>query len=74
MFFVYPRPESDENLIGVIGMTGLKAVWMNFQARYFISGVASCPDYVVFGPETLSNGMVGILKDGYFDNEWNLMK
>jgi len=73
VFFVYPRPHSDKNLIGVIGMTSLKAVRLNFQARYFTSGVV-CPDYVIFGLETLSKGMEGVLKAGYFDNEWNLTK
>ena len=71
MLFVYPRAGSDYNLIGVVGMTTLKAVRMNFQARYFVSGVA-CPDYVVFGPETLSGTAEGILDAGCFDNGWNL--
>ena len=44
---------------------------MNFQARYFTSGVA-CPDYVVFGLETLSKGMAGVLEAGYFNNQWGL--
>jgi len=70
--FVYPRQDSDENLIGVIGMTSPKAVRMNFPARYFISGVTS-PDYVIFSPEVLSKGMEGILQTGYFDNNWNLI-
>jgi len=71
VLFVYPRAGSDDNLIGVVGMTSLKAVRMNFQARYFISGVA-CPDYVVFSPDTLSGTAAGILDAGCFDNEWNL--
>ena len=71
--FIYPRLGSDENLIGVIGSTSVKATRMNFQAQYFISGVA-CPDYVLFGIETLSRGMTGVLEAGYFDNEWKLLR
>jgi dienelactone hydrolase len=71
VFFVYPLPGSDENLIGVVGATSPKATRMSFQASYFISGVA-CPDYVVFGSEVLSKGMAGVLEAGYFDNEWGL--
>lgn len=52
-------------------MTSLKAVRMNFQARYFTSGVA-CPDYVVFGTETLSGAAEGVLDAGCFDNKWSL--
>lgn len=70
-FFVYPRPESDENLIGVIGFTSPKAARMILNTQYFISGVA-CPDYVVFGIETLSKGMDGVTEAGYFDNQWGL--
>ena len=69
VFFVYPLEGSDENLVGVIGMTSLKAIRMNYQARYFISGVAY-PDYTVFGLEILSEGMEGVLECGYFDNGW----
>jgi dienelactone hydrolase len=73
ILFIYPRPGSDENPIGVIGSTSVKATRMNFQAQYFISGVA-CPDYVLFGIETLSSGMAGVLEAGYFDNEWKLIR
>jgi len=68
-FFLYPRLESDNNLIGVIGNTTVKAIRMNYQANYFTSG-AVCPDYVVYGLDTLSKGLGGILECGYFDNEW----
>lgn len=71
VFFVYPRPKSDENLIGVIGATTPKAMRMNLQARYFVSGVA-CPDFVVFSADVLTEGMEGIINSGYFNNEWKL--
>jgi len=71
VFFIYPRADTEDNSIGIIGMTTPKATRMNFQARYFTSGV-SCPDYVVFGLETLSRGMEGVLEAGFFDNDWNL--
>jgi len=71
VYFIYPRANTEDNSIGVIGMTTPKAIRMNYQARYFISGVA-CPDYVVFGPEILSKGMEGVLEAGFFDNGWEL--
>jgi dienelactone hydrolase len=71
LLLVYPHPDSDENLIGVVGATTAKAMRMNFQARYFTSGV-TCPDYVLFGAETLSEGMKGVIEAGYFTNEWDL--
>ena len=71
VFFIYPRADTENNSIGIIGMTTTKAIRMNFQARYFISGVA-CPDYVVFGSETLSKGMASVIEAGYFNNNWKL--
>ncbi len=71
VFFVYPRPESNDNLIGVVGMTNTRAVRMNFIPGYFTSGVA-CPDYVIFNSHVLSKGMRGVMEAGYFDNEWKL--
>jgi len=71
IYFTYPLAKSDDNLVGVIGATSVKAMRASLQARYFVSGVA-CPDYAVFGLDVLSEGMSGILKAGYFDNEWKL--
>lgn len=71
VYLVYPRPDSGENLVGVIGTTSVKAIRMNFQARYFISGVAY-PDYVLFSLEVLSGGMDGVVESGYFGDEWDL--
>jgi hypothetical protein len=69
VFFLYPRLGSNINLVGVIGNTNAKALRMNYQANYFTSG-AVCPDYVVFGLDTLSKGLEGVLECGYFSNEW----
>jgi dienelactone hydrolase len=69
VFFLYPRFGSDINLVGVIGNTSVKAMRMNYQANYFTSGTV-CPDYAVFGLDTLSKGLEGVLECGYFSNEW----
>lgn len=71
LLLVYPLKGSGDNLMGIVSATSTKAMRMNFQARYFVSG-AVCPDYVIFDFETLSEGMAGILEAGYLDNEWNL--
>ena len=59
VFFTYPRFDTDENLVGVIGMTTEKMIQASQQARYFISGV-SCPDYAIFGIDVLTEGFDGV--------------
>ena len=73
ILFVFPRTDSDTNLIGVVGTTSVWATRQNLQARYFVSGVG-VPDYVLYGRETLSAGFDGILEAGYFGNEWGFVE
>lgn len=69
-YLIYPR-EPNGFSVGVIGATSALAIRRGFEPRYFTSGV-SIPDYVVFGPETLQKGDVGVLASGYFNNDWGL--
>ena len=71
VFFTYPRFDTDENLVGVIGMTTENMIRASQQARYFISGV-SCPDYAIFGIDVLTEGFSSVVEAGYFNSNWEL--
>ena len=71
VFFTYPRFDTDENLVGVIGMTTENMIRASQQARYFISGV-SCPDYAIFGIDVLTEGFSSVVEVGYFNSNWEL--
>jgi len=70
-FFVYPRRDSKLASVGVIGFTTPLLTRYSLEPRYFTSGVAY-PDYTIFGPETLTEGLKGVREAGYFDGEWKL--
>ncbi len=69
--FVYPRPDSALGLIGAIGGTGLPGLRLTERVPYFTSGTPY-PDWCVFGPKMLTEGMSGVLEAGFFDNRWGL--
>jgi hypothetical protein len=69
--FVYPRPESDIASIGVVSGTGMLGFRASDRLPYFVSGVAY-PDFTVMRSETLLKRSAGVVKVGFFDNEWKL--
>lgn len=71
VFFAYPRPKTTDNLVGVVGMTNEMMIRAGQQARYFVSGV-TCPDYAIYGFDSLEKGFGGVVEAGYFDNFWQL--
>jgi pimeloyl-ACP methyl ester carboxylesterase len=70
-WYFYPRTDSFEDAVGVVGATSALATRRGFEPRYFTSGV-SLPDYTVAGPDLLIRGTDAVLATGYFDNEWKL--
>ena len=49
-------------------MAGLR---LTERVPYFLSGTPY-PDWCVFGPKVLTEGMMGVLDAGFFDNRWQL--
>lgn len=71
VLFVYPRPNSDTALVGVVGGTGPVGMRLTNRIRYFISGTAY-PDLLIFGPGVLEEGTSGIRAWGYFGPDWKV--
>ena len=56
--FVYPRPDSEAGLIGVVAGTGINGSRLTERLPYFVSGVAY-PDCTVFSASRLEQGAAG---------------
>lgn len=70
-YFLYPMKGSNSCVVGVIagtGLPGLKAVEQN---RYFVSG-SGFPDYLILKTSMLIEGTKGLVKAGFFNNQWKL--
>ncbi|GAB3331831.1 alpha/beta hydrolase [Larkinella ripae] len=70
-YFAWPRPDSPTASVAVItgtGLVGLKAAEAN---QYFAAG-SGFPDFMIFGLEMAKDGIKGVRKAGFFDNNWKL--
>ena len=71
--FVYPRADSDVASVGVVSGTGLVGLRATDRLPYFVSGVAY-PDYAILRADALLRRSEGVLKAGFFDNDWQIAK
>jgi hypothetical protein len=72
-YFVYPHPQNDVNLVGVIagtGETGIKATALN----NYLLPITGFPDVMIFRADMLRTGLEGVEAAGFFDNDWTLAK
>jgi hypothetical protein len=68
-YFVYPHPESDINLVGVVagtGESGIKATSLN----NYLLPITGFPDLMIFRADMLRTGLEGVEAAGFFDNDW----
>lgn len=69
--FVYPRPGSEEALVGVVSGTGAVGRRLADPARYFVSGVGY-PDWMLTTPTVLTAGQEGVAAAGFFGPDWSV--
>lgn len=70
-YVVYPRSGSKDNLIGMVGGTGLTGARASVQNHYF-SGITAFPDVLIFRSEWLLIGPEGIEISGFFGHDWKV--
>lgn len=70
-YFVYPHPEFEEALVGVVAATGESGMRATAPNNY-ISGITGFPDLMVFRAAMLKDGLDGVETAGFFDNDWSL--
>jgi dienelactone hydrolase len=66
---VVPHLKDPYGLVGLVGGTGVRGMRLTDRLPYFVSGVAY-PDWCVFGPAVLEQGVAGVVAAGLFDNAW----
>ncbi|WP_197525593.1 prolyl oligopeptidase family serine peptidase [Pseudobythopirellula maris] len=71
VLMVRPRPGSRNACVAVVGGTGVVGMRMTNRLRYFWSGVAY-PDLMIYGPETLVDGVGDVRAAGRFSNDWSV--
>ncbi len=70
-YFLYPRKDSSQYSVAVVGASSVVAIRRNFLSRFYTSGV-SLPDYTLFGAGFLEQADNAVLACGYFDNNWRI--
>jgi len=69
-YFIRPLPDGLTS-VAVITGTGLKGMAAANANQYFAGG-SGFPDYMIFRLQMLQAGAAGILKAGFFGNDWKL--
>jgi dienelactone hydrolase len=69
-YFIRPLPDGLTS-VAVITGTGLKGMAAANANQYFAGG-SGFPDYMIFRLQMLRTGAAGILKAGFFGNDWKL--
>ncbi|MBN2279129.1 MAG: prolyl oligopeptidase family serine peptidase [Candidatus Marinimicrobia bacterium] len=72
-FFVYPKPDSENNLVAVVGGTGKKGMKLT-QLRDFMYPFTNSPDFVLFNETRFEMENSGIEATGFFGNDWSVEK
>jgi predicted peptidase len=70
-FFVQPRHDSQNAMIGVVAATGEKGMKALYPNDYF-SGITGFPDLLIFDISWIRDGLDGVLVSGFFGNDWSV--
>lgn len=71
VLFIRPRPGSETASVGVVASSGLTGERLSNQHPLFLAGVG-WPDWIVFSPNMLNQGIDGVVDAGFFDEDWSL--
>ncbi|RAJ95898.1 esterase/PHB depolymerase [Larkinella arboricola] len=70
-YFAWPRPDSEIASVAVVSGTGLAGMKAADANQYFAGG-SGFPDYMIFGLDMVKDGIRGVRKAGFFNNDWKL--
>ncbi|MGA0559020.1 prolyl oligopeptidase family serine peptidase [Larkinella sp. VNQ87] len=70
-YFAWSRTDSPVASVAVVAGTGLVGMKAADANQYFAGG-SGFPDYMIFGLDMVKNGIKGVRKAGFFDNNWQL--
>lgn len=72
ILFIRPRSNRSDLLVGVVGGTDLTGMRLTNTIPYLYQGFA-LPDYTLFNEEVIGGGAAGILRTGFFEEDWGLL-
>lgn len=72
-YFVYPHPENDQALVGVIAGTGVSGMRATSPNNY-ISGITGFPDIMIYRADVLRDGLQAMEIAGFFNNDWTFVR
>lgn len=70
-YFIYPRPDSQTALVGVVAGTGSEGMKALYPNDYF-SGITGFPDLMIFDVNWIKDNPAGIKVSGFFGNDWKI--
>jgi hypothetical protein len=68
-YLMYPRKDSNIASVAAVtgsGLTGMHAA----DANQYLTGGSGFPDYLIFTPDMPKKGIDGVLRAGYYTNDW----
>jgi len=70
-YLMYPMPGNDTLSVAAITGTGLPGMKAAYANQYFTGG-SGFPDFILFTTQMVREGVPGILKAGFYNNQWQL--
>ncbi|MBK9291862.1 MAG: prolyl oligopeptidase family serine peptidase [Bacteroidetes bacterium] len=70
-YAVFPLKGTNDNLIGIVGGSGLTGLKAAVQNHYF-SGITAFPDLMIFKAGWLLNGLEDMRMSGFFGPDWGV--
>ena len=70
-YLMYPMPDNDTLSVAAITGTGLPGMKAAYANQYFTGG-SGFPDFILFTTQMVREGVPGILKAGFYNNQWQL--
>lgn len=70
-YLMYPRKDSKIASVAAVtgsGLSGMHAA----EANQYLTGGSGFPDYLIFSPDMPRNGIDGVIRAGFYTNDWQL--
>jgi len=70
-YLMYPRRDSKIASVAAVTGSGLPGMHAA-DANQYLTGGSGFPDYLIFSPNMLRNGIDGVVRAGYYTNDWQI--
>jgi hypothetical protein len=70
-YLMYPRKDSKIASVAAVTGTGLPGM-RAAEANQYLAGGSGFPDYLIFTPDMPKKGIDGVIRVGYYTNDWQI--